>query len=159
MLSLAKRHDDRIARKAANRSEFTGGTTPSIGSAVTLARAAADAAASLTDAGKEAFADAMDGYEGVSPRSLSEAPDGSGDTMHGIGVVNPAVVPASTLAVSQEGNGGGSGFKKDAGWGDSAPTTVEPLPVVEAGEGNVSGRALIDQGADSSETATSDQPE
>lgn len=147
MQSLAKRHDDRIARLSANRSEFKGDTRPSVGTAVNLARAAADAVAGLTEEGQETFAAAMEGYEGTSPRSLAEAPDGSGDTMAGIGVVNTRVVPAATLANSQEGNGGGAGFKKDAGWGESAPVTVEPLPIVEAPEGNLNGQSLIDQGA------------
>lgn len=101
--------------------------------------------AGLTDEGKEAFATAMDGYEGVSPRSLSEAPDGSGDTMAGVGVVNPFVVPAAVLASAEAGNGGG--FKKDAGWGDTAPVTIEPLPIIDAPEGNLNGQSLIDQGA------------
>ena len=156
MQSLAKRHDDRIARKAINRSEFIGDTTPSIGTAVNLARAAADAVATLGEAGQDAFAAAMDGYEGTPARSLAEAPDGSGDTMAGVGVVNTKVVPAASLANSQEGNGGGSGFKKDAGWGDTAPPTVEAFPTPDAPEGNLNGQSLIDQGAGASETAETD---
>ncbi len=166
MLSLAKRHDDRILRKANNRAELTGETVPDVGTAVNLARAAADAVANLGEDAQEAFATAMEGYEGVSTRSLAEAPDGSGDTMAGVGVINTKVVPAASLANSQEGNGGGSAFKKDAGWGDVAPPTVDGFPVVEQRDGNVSGQALADQGAGAGEgagttgegTGTDDKP-
>jgi hypothetical protein len=147
MQSLAKRHDDRIARKAANRSEFQGDTAPSVATAVNLARAAADAVATLGEAGAAEFEQAMQGYEGVSARSLSEAPDGSGDTMAGIGVINTKVVPAGVLAAAEEGNGGGGGFKRDGGWGDTAPPTVEPTPAPEKPNGNLNGKALSDQGA------------
>lgn len=160
MQSLAKRHDDRIARKAMNRSELVGETAPDIGSAVVLARAAADAAASLPDAAREAFDAAMDGYEGTSTRSLAEAPDGSGETMAGVGVVNTKLVPAGVLANSQEGNGGGGAFKKDAGWGDTAPSTVEAFGSVDAPEGNLNGVALEEQGAgtQTAGTGTDDKP-
>lgn len=157
MQNLAKRHDDRAQRLMINRSETRGNAAQSVGVAIQLARTAADAVAGLTDEGKEAFGEAMDGYEGTSPRSLAEAPDGSGQTMAGIGVVNTKVVPSATLANSQEGNGGGAGFKRDAGWGDTAPVTVEPLEAVEAPEGNINGQALADQGAGADETAETEK--
>jgi hypothetical protein len=91
----------------------------------------------LIDGIKEEFAG---GY-----RSLAEAPDGSGETMAGIGVVNANVVPAAILAKGDEGKGASVG--NDPAWGDTPPATVEaPAEAKPLDNGaNINGQALTDQ--------------
>lgn len=157
MLSLADRHEDRAARKAANRAENIGGNTGSVATAEAMFRDAMAARARLTeDEQAELEASLKLAHESGeftgSARSLSEAPDGSGDTMAGIGVVNVAVVPGATLASSQAGNGGGAdggefASVSDAGWGATPPVTEAPLPAANLGDGNAAGASLAEQGA------------
>lgn len=146
MQSLAKRHEDRAARKAMNRTErgFVPGV--SIGAAALAYRDFFLLRNRLSAEEQDQLSPLMEGIEAEFAggyRSLAEAPDGSGDTMAGIGVVNTAVVPAATLAKSDEGKG--ASVSNDAAWGDTAPTTVTPLPEAEPLEGNINGQALTDQ--------------
>lgn len=149
MLSLAERHEDRAARKAANRAENIGGNTGSVSTAEVAFRDAFAARARLSEAEQKELDEALKlaqdrGELDLRSRSLAEAPDGSGDTMAGIGVVNVAVVPGATLASSQAGNGGGAAA--DAGWGETPPVTEAPLPAANLGDGNAAGASLVEQG-------------
>lgn len=146
MQSLAQRHEDRARRIAMNRSERTGGPVMGVGTAALLYRNFADARARIPENFQEELATALVGIDeefAGGSRSLAESPDGSGQTMAGIGVVNTQVVPAASIAVSDDGKG--SSHTKDAAWGETPPATVEPLPVVEPTSGNVNGQALVDQ--------------
>jgi len=157
MESLAKRHDDRAQRIANNRGEnpvmnpLNG--MPSVGTVLNSFREFKEGfnlietyhpdpeVVERLKAGVQMIEDEV----GELGRSLSEAPDGSGDTMAGIGVVNTAVVPAAILAVSTDGGAGGS--ETDAAWGDIPPVTEDGLPQPEPLEegNNLSGQALADQ--------------
>lgn len=147
MKSLADRHEDRARRIAANASERAGNPSNSVATVEGLMREATAAAARLSpeeqDELRESLRGAEDEFGGA--RSLAEAPDGSGQTMAGIGVVNTKVVPASVLA-AEAGNGGGTADwgsgEGNAGWGGTAPATVAPVPADPAPEGNLNGAAL-----------------
>ncbi len=127
MQSLAKRHEDRAARKAMNRTETSGNTALSIGTIALAYRSFAELRYGLNGderltAELDAAMAGIDAEFAGGYRSLAEAPDGTGDTMAGIGVINGAVVPAK--------------FDK-----------VKPLPEPTAlDEGsNINGQALSDQ--------------
>lgn len=128
MQSLAKRHEDRAARKAMNRTETSGNTALSIGTIALAYRSFAELRYGLNgDKSLEAeLGAAMDGIDAEfaagEQRSLAEAPDGSGDTMAGIGVINPDVVPAKF---------------------DKVKALPEPQGL-DAGS-NINGQALVDQ--------------
>lgn len=159
MESLAKRHDDRAQRLANNRGEYGNvlnplQSLPSVGTALAQYQdfmnsfnqiEAYHPDPAVVQKLKDGMA-AIEAEVGGSGRSLSEAPDGSGDTMAGIGVVNTQVVPASVLAVSTDGGGGGG--ERDAAWGDIPPVTEEGLPEPELPEeegSNLAGDALSKQ--------------
>lgn len=149
MRSLAERHEDRAARKAANRAETVDGSANSVATVETMFRDAIAAQARLSDDEKRELDESLRaaseaGELGLSTRSLAEAPDGSGDTMAGIGVVNTNVVPGATLASAEAGNGGGSAA--DAGWGSIQPVTEAPLEPAPATDGNAAGASLVEQG-------------
>lgn len=151
MKTLAERHADRIERKAANSADNMGGKIAGsvataeaafVEAANARARLSAEEQAELDEALRERAENG--GFGGA--RSLAEAPDGSGETMAGVGVVNTRVVPASVIA-DEAGNGGGvSGdnwtAEGNAGWGDTPPATVAASPTAEAVEGNANGAAL-----------------
>ena len=148
MQSLANRHDDRAKRKAMNRTERGYVPGVSLGAVALAYRQFVELRARL--GGDENLLNQLDEHisiidadVGSGFRSLAEAPDGSGDTMAGIGVVNPLVVPAATLAKSEEGKGASVG--NDAAFGETAPVTVAPLPEAEPVEGNINGEALKQQ--------------
>lgn len=152
MQSLAKRHEDRARRIAANRNEFNGGTAPAVG---TVALAYRNFAALRSRLGEDEnvlaeLNKAMEGIDGEFAggyRSLAEAPDGSGQTMAGIGVVNPAVVPMQAIAADEDAGANGGSFKKDPAWGETAPVTVSGLPEapkLDPGS-NLAGQSLKDQ--------------
>lgn len=146
MKSLADRHEDRARRIAANASERSGNPSNSVATVEGLMRQATAAAARLSpeeqDELRESLRGAEDEFGGA--RSLAEAPDGSGQTMAGIGVVNTKVVPAGVHA-AESGNGGGTddwNGTGNAGWGETAPATVAPITPDPAPEGNLNGAAL-----------------
>lgn len=155
MKSLAERHQDRAQRIADNETEFTGGTTGSIGTVTGLYRDMVAAYNRLDDKEKAQFDDTRENLdmELEGERSLAEAPDGSGRSMAGIGVVNTKVVPAAVFAAEQ-GNGGGTeagGWTGETapGWGETPPATVDglPAPSFDPARGNIAGQSLADQGA------------
>lgn len=134
MLPLAQRHEDRARRIAMNRSDGGGNPAGSVSTAENLFRDAITARARLTDAEKAELDESLQlaerNGEFDPSRSLAEAPDGSGDTLAGIGTINTKVVPGSP----EGGNGGG-----DAAW--------PVLPEVVKPEGsNAAGAALQEQG-------------
>lgn len=150
MQSLANRHEDRAQRIANNRTEANSGFnngSMSVGTAAIAYRDFAAIASRLPEDQRAEFDEArraiddefVNGY-----RSLAESPDGSGDTMAGIGVVNAAVVPAAMLATSDDGKGASVG--SDPAWGDK-PVTMGGLPEsqIDPKGGNVNGLALSDQ--------------
>ncbi len=150
MQNLALRHKDRAQRIANNRSDnsntFNNGSL-SVGTAAIAYRDFAAIASRLPEDQRGEFEEArkaiddefVNGY-----RSLAEAPDGSGDTMAGIGVVNAAVVPAAILASSDDGKGASS--TNDPAWTDK-PVTASGLPEseIDPAGGNVNGLALSNQ--------------
>lgn len=153
MQNLAARHEDRARRKAMNRAEgriLGGNPAASIGTAALAYRNFNELRVRLGDKELAELETAMQGIDAEfagGSRSLAEAPDGSGDTMAGIGVVNANVVPAAVIAKSDEGSG--ASISKDPAWGDTKPVTVEPLKEVELDPGNnVNGQALVDQVGD-----------
>lgn len=146
MQSLAQRHEDRAARKAMNRTERGYFPGISIGAVALAYRDFYSLAHRLTDEEQEQLKPLVEGINAEFAggyRSLAEAPDGSGDTMAGIGVVNTAVVPSAVIARSDDGKG--ASVNNDPAWGDTAPATVEPLPAAPAIDGNINGAALNDQ--------------
>jgi hypothetical protein len=162
MQSLAKRHEDRarrIADNSAERGNF-GDPALSVGSVAlayeqyfTLRSRLGDAELAELDTAIEGIEGSLDGV-----RSLAEAPDGSGRTMAGIGVVNPAVVPAAVLAASDDGKGHNVG--NDAGWGETKPVTVAGLPEseVDPAKGNLNGQAIAEQVGDAGGWGTTGTP-
>ncbi len=167
MQTLAARHEDRAARKAMNRTEAHYAPGISIGSVALLYRQFATLATRIPENEREELKRLTDGINeeiGFGTRSLAEAPDGSGDTMAGIGVVNTAVVPSAVLARSDDGKG--ASVSNDAAWGDTPPVTVAPLPEGETPDGNINGQALVDQagasggwGTETPTTRTSEEAE
>lgn len=155
MLSLAQRHESRAQRIADNAAEFNGGTTGSIGTATLAYTDFVTAFARLSPEEQDRFNETRQNLDEQfdGNRSLSEAPDGSGRTMAGIGVINTGVVPASVIAAEQ-GNGGGTDAgsysgEAAAGWGATPPVTVDglPAPSFDPEQGNLAGQSLEAQGA------------
>jgi hypothetical protein len=148
MKSLAERHEDRAKRIVANGSETSGNTAGSTGTAAVHYRTFVESMRGLSeDQRKELEGDLQSIKDEVEngSYSLAEAPDGSGRTMAGIGVINTKVVPAG-VDVPEAGNGGGTEAGKVDGWGANA----SPAAYVKTTEGsNLAGQALEDQGAGS----------
>lgn len=169
MQSLATRHEDRANRLAMNRAErgVIGGFNPgvSVGSVAIAYRQFALLRSRLTPENLEELNSNLEGIDAEFAggyRSLAEAPDGSGDTMAGIGVVNTNVVPSAVIAKSDDGKGANVG--NDPAWQGTSPVTVEPLKPAELGEGNnLNGQSLVDQNGDAggwgTETPTTPTPE
>lgn len=151
MQSLAARHEDRARRIAMNRAErgVQGATNPaiSVGSVAIAFRQFMMLYSRLDENSVKEFeanAESIKAEFAGGYRSLAEAPDGSGDTMAGIGVVNTAVVPSAVLAKSDDGKG--ASISNDPAWGETAPVVVDGLPEAELGEGdNLNGAALNEQ--------------
>jgi hypothetical protein len=157
MKSLAERHTDRAQRLVDNATELTGTTSGSVASAEAAFRAAHEARARLTPEEQARLDEALDGVEDdFDNRSLAEAPDGSGRTMAGVGVINTEVVPAAVLAKAPAGNGSGS--KGDAGWGTPPVTEAAPKAGTKV-DGNLNGAALADQGAGGGKAADASKDE
>ena len=164
MQSLAKRHEDRARRLAINSSESIGGPVLSVGSVALAYEAYATLRAGL-GSDERLIAELDEAIVGIDEniaggyRSLAEHPDGSGRTMAGIGVVNPLVVPAAVLAVS-DGEGKGHNVNNDAAWGDTPPPTAGGTPEVDFDpeQGNINGQALTEQLGDPSGWGTPGTP-
>jgi hypothetical protein len=165
MQSLANRHEDRARRKAMNRAErgFVPGI--SVGAVAIAYQQFATLRARLDERGLELLEPniaKIDEEILAGTRSLAEAPDGSGETMAGIGVVNPLVVPAAVLARDEAGKGASVG--NDPAWNE-APVTVDGLPEAKPLDpgSNINGQALVDQAGASggwgTETPTTAKPE
>lgn len=151
MKPLADRHADRARRIVANASETSTVTAASVGTSAVLYRNFLESLRGFTEGDKEELEKQVRvitaEVEAGGGLSLAEAPDGSGRTMAGIGVINPFVVPASvSVPEAAKGNGGGTGLGSVDGWGaNEAPAArVETAP-----DGNLGGKALQDQGAGS----------
>lgn len=147
MKPLAERHEDRARRIVANASEVGGNSASSVGTSATLYRQFLESTVRLSESERgELDAQCRNITEEVMAGgfSLAEAPDGSGRTMAGIGVVNTKVVPAGT-AIPEAGNGGGTGLKSVDGWG----ANEAPAAMVAGSNTNLGGQALQDQGAGS----------
>lgn len=146
MKSLAERHADRAARIVANGSETGGGTAGSVGTAATHFRTFIESRARLTYDERAELDKQLANIESetLGSLSLAEAPDGSGRTMAGIGVINTKVVPAGVDA-PEAGNGGGTDANHVDGWGANA----SPAATVKTSDTNLGGEALQEQGAGS----------
>jgi hypothetical protein len=145
MKSLAERHADRAARIVANGSETGGTPAASIGTVALMFSDFYTARAKLNeddkaelDASLKTISEEID----AGTTSLAEAPDGSGRTMAGVGVINTKVVPAGVDA-PEAGNGGGTDVGSVDGWGANA----SPAATVKTSDTNLGGDALQEQGA------------
>lgn len=164
MQTLAKRHEDRARRLAINSSEAVGGPVLSVGTVALAYSNYAELRAGLANDERligelDAAIEGIDAELAVGRRSLAEAPDGSGRTMAGIGVVNTKVVPASVLATDEAG-GSERAHTKDAAWGETAPATAGGVPEVDfdPDKGNINGQALTEQLGDASGWGTQGSP-
>lgn len=148
MKPLADRHVDRARRIVANASETRTATAASVGTSAVLFRNFLESTRGLSESEREELDSQLSvitaEVEAGGGLSLAEAPDGSGRTMAGIGVINTKVVPAGTEA-PEAGNGGGTGLGSVDGWG----ANEAPAARVETTDNNLSGQALQDQGAGS----------
>lgn len=143
MKPLADRHADRARRIVANGSEINRNTAASVGTSASLYRDFIDSTRGFTDDEKAELSEAIRNIhdEGIT-LSLAEAPDGSGRTMAGIGVINTKVVPAGVDA-PEAGNGGGTDANSLDGWGANA----SPAQHVKTGDANLGGAALAEAAA------------
>lgn len=146
MKPLAERHADRARRIVENGTEIGATTAGSLGTVAAIFTDFQTAFNRLSDEEKDSFKESMGELEvSAGVDSLAEAPDGSGRTMAGVGVVNTKVVPAGVDA-PEAGNGGGTNLKAVDGWGANA----SPAATTETTEGsNLAGAALQEQGAGS----------
>lgn len=145
MKSLAERHADRAKRIVANGSETAGLTANSVGTAALNFRTFIESTRGFSEDEMAELKEAIAEIEAEgNVLSLAEAPDGSGRTMAGIGVVNTKVVPAGVDA-PEAGNGGGTSLDNVDGWGASA----SPAATVKTAGTNLGGEALQEQGAGS----------
>lgn len=148
MQSLEKRHEDRARRIVVNGTEVGRNTAASVGAAAALFRDFATVAARLNSDEQAELRETIGSIEDEIRNngfSLAEAPDGSGRTMAGVGVINTKVVPAGVEA-PEAGNGGGTTVDAVDGWGANA----SPAGFTENREGsNLGGEALQEQGAGS----------
>jgi hypothetical protein len=154
MKSLADRHADRARRIVANGTELANNTSNSVGTVAALFSDFITAHGALNEdqrAEFEAVAGNIQAEAEARGHSLAEAPDGSGRTMAGIGVINTNVVPAAFEA-PEAGNGGGTSLDNVDGWGAAA----SPAATVKTSDTNLGGEALAAQGADGSGGNTGD---
>jgi hypothetical protein len=146
MLSLEERHAERAQRIVANGSEIAALPAVSLGAAASFYRNYELVRNRLNEADIKQLDDQLDTIkeEAAGAISLAEAPDGSGRTMAGIGVINVKVVPAA-VSVPEAGNGGGTNVDSVDGWG----ANDSPSSFVETADTNLGGQALQEQGAGS----------